>query len=105
MDPRSPSGAKWAGKRAATGSRDMALVRAFSGAPCKVCEGQPWPGFFRLPGAGVRGPSLREHILLLSSQRAIASAEQASFIVVGWCRHVGRERLQQQLLPLLVAQQ
>ena len=46
MDRRSPHGTKCTGKPAATGARDMAQVRAFSGTPRKAYEGQPWPEFF-----------------------------------------------------------
>ena len=50
LDHGSPGGAKCAGKLAATGTRDMDLVRAFSGIRCKVHEGQPWLDFSLAPG-------------------------------------------------------
>ena len=90
----SSGSAKCARKPAATGTRDMALVRAFSGARHKARGGQPWLGFFWLPAVGTQRPALRGLFLLLSGQRMRASPERASFIVVSRCWRVGRERLQ-----------
>ena len=55
LDCGSPGSAKCAGKPAATGARDVARVRAFSGARHKAREGQPWLGFFWHPVAGAQG--------------------------------------------------
>ena len=95
LDLRSPGGAKCTRKLVATGTRDMALVRAFSGAWRKACEGQPWPGFFWNLVAGTWGPALRGLFFLLPcSWQARANPEQASFIVISRHWRVGRERLQ-----------
>ena len=45
LDHRSPGNVKCTGKPAVTGTRDITLVRSFSGARHKVSEGQYWPGF------------------------------------------------------------
>ena len=81
LDRGSPSGAKWAGKPAAMGARDTALVRAFCHAWHKVCEGQPWPGFFWCT-AGAWGPVLRGLFFkkLPCSWHMRASSEGACFI-------------------------
>ena len=81
LDCGSASGTKCEGKPAAMGARDMALLRAFSGAQHKTHEGQPWPGLFWRPTAVMQGPALRGLILLLGSQRTRAIPERASFIV------------------------
>ena len=101
LDHGSTSAATCTGKQAAMGTRGMALERAFSGAQHKVREGQPWPGFFWHPAAGMQGPALRGLfffncpsagtwgpalrglLLFLGSWHARASPQQASFIVVG----------------------
>ena len=46
LDGRSSGSTKCTGKQVAMGARDMALVRAFSGAWHKAHEGQHWPAFF-----------------------------------------------------------
>ena len=84
----------------------MTLVRAFSGTWNKAHDGQSWLGFFQHLAAGMGGLALRGlFFLLLSIQRTRASPELASFIVVGRCWSVGKERLQQWLCPLCVTQQ
>ena len=68
LDHGSPDSARCAGKPAATGARDVALVRAFSGTQCMARQGQPWLGFFWRPAAGVLGPSLRGLFFIASRQ-------------------------------------
>ena len=46
FDHGSPGSVKFAGKLAATGARDMALVRVFPDTQHKVREGQLWGGIF-----------------------------------------------------------
>ena len=80
LDHGSPDSAICAGKLVATDARDIALVRAFSGARSEAREGQPWPGIFWQPAAGVLGPSLRG-LLLLSSAGTGVWGEREVIIV------------------------
>ena len=58
LDCGSPGSANCAGKPAATGARDMAIVRGFSGSRWPAHESQPWDGFSYFPAASMWGPPL-----------------------------------------------
>ena len=70
LDRGSLGSAKCAGKRRPRGTRDMALVRAFSGVRHKAHEGQPWLGFFWCLAAGARGPTLKGLFFFIAHIRA-----------------------------------